>query len=273
VPRAERVDFALNIGVEVPRHVHFVPITRYRELVEVFPQYRDDEFFVAEDDVVIVDRRSHHIVDVVPAGPRSHYSHAAPSSGAPALAIDLSPDEVREVQLVLIQEGFLVGQPTGALDARTHDAIVAFQRQKGIQVTGSIDVQTVSSLGLSGRIQGTTGAATNGQGAAGAPQPGRNNMSGQQMPSTNDQGQNQGQAAPQQPAQQNQNLGNQGANQPSPQMPQQNRSTTGQAPSGGMQQQAPAQSPSQPLQNQPMSGQGNAQPAAPAPQNQSRPSR
>jgi hypothetical protein len=29
----------------------------------------------------------------------------------------------------------------------------------------------------------------------------------------------------------------------------------------------------QPTQNQPMSGQGNAQPAAPAPQNQNRPSR
>jgi hypothetical protein len=213
-------------------------------------------------------------VDVVPAGPRSRFSHAAPSSGGPAVALELSGDEIREVQEVLIREGFLVGQPTGVLDVRTHDAIIAFQRQKGIQVTGNIDVQTVSGLGLSGRIQGTTGAATNGQGSAGAQPPGQNNMSGQQMPSTNRQGQNQGQAAPQQPAQQN--PGNQGANQPNGQMPQQDRSTTGQAPSGGMQQQAPAQNqPTQnpPAQNPPMSGQGGAQPAAPAPQNQNRPSR
>jgi hypothetical protein len=73
-------------------------------------------------------------------------------------------------------------------------------------------------------------------------------------------------------------MGNQGANQPNTRTPQ-NRSTTGQAPSGGMQQQQPAPAQNQPMhsqpgQNQPMSGQGGAQqPAAPAPQNQNRPSR
>jgi peptidoglycan hydrolase-like protein with peptidoglycan-binding domain len=266
VPRASRVDFALNVGVVVPSHVHVVSIRTFPALIEIFPQFRDDEFFVADDDIVVLDR-SRHVVDVVPAGPRSRFSQAAPSGGGPAVALNLSGDDIREVQQVLIDQGFLVGEVTGVLDARTHDAIIAFQRPKGIQVTGSIDVQTVSSLGLSGRIgQGTTGAAsTNGQGSVGTQQPGQgNNMSGQQAspqnPSTN------GQAAPPQ------NMGSQGANQPNTQMAPQNRSTTGQAPSGGMQPQPPAQN--QPMQNQP-SGQGNTQPAAPAPapQNQNRPSR
>ncbi len=281
-PRVSRVDFALNVGVVVPTHVHAVPITRYRELVEVFPEYRSDEFFVVDDDIVVMDH-SRHVVDVVPAGPRSHYAHAAsPGSSGPAVAIELTPVEIREVQEVLIQEGFLVGEPTGVLDARTHDAILAFQRQKGIEVTGSIDERTVSSLGLSDRIGqarngGSAGAATTGQGSAGDREPNRNNMSGQRMPSTSGQGQSQ--STPQQPAQPN--MRNQGANHPNGQMPRQDRSTTGQAPSGGMQQQAPAQSQpmqnqpgqNQPMQNQPMSGQGGGQSGTSAPQHQGRPSR
>jgi Putative peptidoglycan binding domain len=277
-PRVSRVDFALNVGVVVPTHVHAVPITRYRELVEVFPEYRSDEFFVVDDDIVVMDH-SRHVVDVVPAGPRSHYAHAAPRSSGTAVAIELTPVEIREVQEVLIQEGFLVGEPTGVLDARTHDAIIAFQRQKGIQVTGSIDERTVSSLGLSDRIGqgrngGSAGAATTGQGSAGEREPDRN-MNGQRMPSTN----GQGQSTPQQPTQPN--MRNQGANQPNGQMPRQDRSTTGQAPSGGMQQQAPAQSQpmqnqpgqNQPLHNQPMSGQGGGQSGTSAPQHEGRPSR
>jgi Putative peptidoglycan binding domain len=171
------------------------------------------------------------------------------------------------VQLVLIQEGFLTGQPTGVFDEQTREALITFQRQKGIELTGTIDARTVTELGLSGRIN-TTGASTTGQGpgALQQQQPGQSNdMSGQQMPQQNPSTTGQGQTAPQQPAQQH--MGNQGANQPSAQTPQENRSTTGQAPSGGMQQQPPA------AQNQPMSGQGNAQPPAAAPQNQNRQNR
>jgi hypothetical protein len=269
VARVRDVNFAVNVGAVVPSRVHVVSIRTFPVLVQDFPQFRDNEFFVADDDIVVLDR-SRRIVDVVPVGPRSRFAHAGSSGGGGSVsggggsvaALNLSREEIIEVQQVLIEQGFLTGQPTGVLDARTHDAIVSFQQQKGIQVTGSIDTQTVSSLGLSGRIRGgSSGSATTGQGG------------GQQMqnPSTSGQGQNQGQtpgqAAPQQ------NMGNQGANQPNAQPPQQTQGTTGQAPSGGMQQQPPPAQ-NQPMQNPSMGGQGGAQqPAAPAPQNQNRPSR
>src|SRR5262249_42747187 len=74
-PRVNSVNFALNVGVAVPSRVHVASIRTFPTLVEFFPEYRDDSFFVVDDDVVIVDR-SHKVVDVVPAGPRSRFSHA-----------------------------------------------------------------------------------------------------------------------------------------------------------------------------------------------------
>lgn len=67
VPRARNVNFAIRSGVFVPDTVSFVSVSDYPELLDVFPYYRGDSFFVAEDEIVFVgsDRR---IVDVVPFG-------------------------------------------------------------------------------------------------------------------------------------------------------------------------------------------------------------
>src|SRR5262249_7686361 len=154
----------------------------------------EDSFFVADDDIVVVDR-SHKVVDVVPVGPRSRFAHAGPSGGGVAAGgggspggLDLSREGIIEGRTVLIEQGFLTGQPTGVIDVRTRDAITSFQRQKGIQVTGSIDTRTVSSLGLSGKVKG---GGTTGQGSAGTQQPAQNNNMSGQNPPTN------GQASPQ----------------------------------------------------------------------------
>src|SRR4029077_5799296 len=92
-PRVTSVNFAVNVGVVVPSHVHVATIRTFPTLVEVFPEFREDSFFVVDDDVVIVDR-SHKVVDVVPAGPRSRFSQAAPSgpSGGTAVALNLSTE-------------------------------------------------------------------------------------------------------------------------------------------------------------------------------------
>ena len=78
------------------------------------------------------------------SGPRQ-----ARGSGGSGAAMSLSVDEIREVQLVLIERGFLVGEADGAFGARTRQALIAFQRSEGLQVSGQIDTRTVTSLGLS----------------------------------------------------------------------------------------------------------------------------
>jgi hypothetical protein len=193
---ANAVNFQVHAGVAVPSSVSVVSVSAYPALIDVFPAYRDYSFFVVEDEVVFVDR-DRHIVDVVPAGPRTRFSRGDHGSGSIA-AIDLPPDDVRVVQRVLIERGLLHGDADGVLGPDTREAITVFQRQQGIQVTGSIDARTVSSLGVFGRLSQQTnqslsqsqmtgsqtstmgqGQVGTGQAQTGRPQPGQQNTTGQ----------------------------------------------------------------------------------------------
>jgi len=167
VPRVDHVNFAVHTGAIIPRSVNIVAISTFPVLIETFPQYRDYSFFVVDDEIVFVDR-GHKVVDVVPAGPRTRFSRASSST---AVAVNLSEPEIREVQLVLIQRGFLHGRASGVWGPDTRDALIAFQRKEGFSATGSIDTRTVSALGLSGKVkaqessstQGSTSTTTTGQ--------------------------------------------------------------------------------------------------------------
>ena len=66
-PRLSRSDvsFSLSIGTRVPRSVHFVTLPS--EIVRIVPQYRGFEYFLVEDEIVIVDPLTLEIVAVIPA--------------------------------------------------------------------------------------------------------------------------------------------------------------------------------------------------------------
>ena len=68
VPRVDRVNFEIEVGRPVPREVRIreVPTT----LVEIYPEWRGHEYFVVNDEIVIVDR-SRRIVSRVPVGSSS----------------------------------------------------------------------------------------------------------------------------------------------------------------------------------------------------------
>jgi peptidoglycan hydrolase-like protein with peptidoglycan-binding domain len=193
------VNFQIHTGVPVPSNVSIASVSTYPALIDVFPAYRDYNFFVVEDDVVFVDR-DRRIVDVVPAGPRTRFSDGDYGSSRTVAAVNLPPDDIRLVQQVLIERGLLHGEADGVLGPHTREAISAFQRQQGIQVTGSIDARTISSLGLSGRLSQRTnqsiglsqssqtgaqpstkdrGQAGPGQAQLGPPQPSQENATGQ----------------------------------------------------------------------------------------------
>jgi peptidoglycan hydrolase-like protein with peptidoglycan-binding domain len=61
-------------------------------------------------------------------------------------------DDIRVVQQILIEHGLLHGNADGIFGPLTHEAIIAFQRQQGMEATGSIDMSTVSSLGVFDRL-------------------------------------------------------------------------------------------------------------------------
>jgi peptidoglycan hydrolase-like protein with peptidoglycan-binding domain len=200
VPRVDNVNFALGVGTVVPTRVRIVDVPP--ALIEINPAWRGHQYFVVRDEIVIVDR-SRKIVSVVPVGSSGGANLRGGAGGSTAL--NLSSDEIRQVQTVLRERGFSV-EVDGTLGPRTNQAIIAFQRQQGFQTSGRIDNQTITALGLSNMrgAQGSTGAqggATTGQGS-GASTGGQSGAAQQQAPAQQNQGANQ-------PHQ------NQGANQPS----------------------------------------------------------
>src|SRR5262249_39241511 len=143
-------NFAIRTGTVVPRNVTIVSVSTFPILIDTFPRYRDYSFFIVEDEVVFVDR-GHKIVDVVSFGGGGG-RHLGTASSSTVVAVDLTEPEIREVQTVLIREGFFHGRATGVWDARTRAALVSFQRKRGFEATGRIDTRTVSALGLQGKV-------------------------------------------------------------------------------------------------------------------------
>jgi peptidoglycan hydrolase-like protein with peptidoglycan-binding domain len=195
VPRVDRVDFSVRVGERVPSHVRVVEVPQ--TLIEIHPEWRGHRFFVVRDEIVIVDREQ-RIVEVVPvggssaeidrSGPRGGMAAREASSGA---SVSLSREEIRQLQIVLKEKGFFEGEPDGVLGPRTRQALIAFQREQGLQATGQIDVRTVTALGISTRQQGGAQPSTTGQGAGA----GQQGQSGSQ-PSTTGQGGDRRQQAP-----------------------------------------------------------------------------
>jgi hypothetical protein len=274
------VNFAVNRGVAVPRNINVVSVSAFPALIDTFPSFRDNSFFIVEDEIVFLDR-DRRVADVVPVGPRARFSRNFGGSGGSSVggggsvaALNLSPAEIREVQLVLIDRGLLTGEADGVLSTRTQEALVSFQRQQGFEASGRIDTRTVASLGLSNKIgqqsgQSTSGSqsSTVGQSQTGSQQNTTGQASGQanapapQNQSTTGQAGGQGQGGAQQPsaqqqqpaqqntqaAPQNQSTVGQGGNQPAP-----NQNQNMQSGQGGQGSSPPPST----------SGQGNAQPPA-----------
>jgi hypothetical protein len=231
VPRVDNVNFAVNVGGSVPRSVRVVDVPP--TLIEIDPQWRGHQYFVVHDDIVIVDR-SRRIVATLPmsssAGGAAQVDRAGAQTGIAGDVVNLGPDEIRQVQIVLKDRGFYRGEPDGVLGAATTQALISFQRREGLQANGRIDTRTVSALGVSNRTgeQGNQNQpATTGRGGNATQQsPANENAGGGRQPSA---GQNNSNAMPrnnnaaqqpgtgQQPANQNVGAGQQnnpGGNQP-----------------------------------------------------------
>lgn len=66
VREVTNVNFSVSVGVAVPASVTLQPVPT--EIVEVIPEYRGYDFFVVRNEVVIVEPRTHKIVDVIERG-------------------------------------------------------------------------------------------------------------------------------------------------------------------------------------------------------------
>src|SRR5262245_28880108 len=163
VPRANNVNFALSVGTAVPTSVRVVEVVP--ALIEINPAWRGHQYFVVRDEIIIVDH-SRKIVAVVPVGSGGASLGGGSRVSGGAGEMNLTTEQIRQIQIVLNERGFNIGRPDGRLGRRTVEALTAFQRKQGFQATGRIDAQTASALGVSNVSGGQSGGATAGQGGA-----------------------------------------------------------------------------------------------------------
>ncbi len=62
--QTDRVNFTLSVGAAVPRDVKLQDMPR--ELAEALPAYRDDQYLVVNNQVVVVEKQSRRIVALIP---------------------------------------------------------------------------------------------------------------------------------------------------------------------------------------------------------------
>jgi hypothetical protein len=159
VPRLNSVTFALSAGTIVPTTVHVVEVPD--TLISIHPEWRGDSYFVVRDDIVIVDH-GHRIVAVLPVGSSGARAQASGSSSS-GMGMQFGRDEIRQVQIMLNQKGFNVGEPDGVMGERTKSALIQFQRKQGLQASGQIDQQTMGALGVSQTNGAQQGQSSTGQ--------------------------------------------------------------------------------------------------------------
>jgi hypothetical protein len=99
---------------------------------------------------------------LLPSGSHSVEGGGNSAPGADGAPVPLRRDQVRQLQIVLKEKGFDVGKTDGIIGPRTRNALIAFQRQQGIQATGQIDQRTITALGMP-----ATTSTTSGQSGAG----------------------------------------------------------------------------------------------------------
>jgi peptidoglycan hydrolase-like protein with peptidoglycan-binding domain len=170
-------------------------------LIEINPQWRGHQYFVVRDEIVIVDH-SRKIVAIVPVGSSGGAALHSGGGASSAAALNLTEEQIRQIQIVLNEKGFSIGRPDGRLGPRTIRALTEFQRRQGL--SGRLDSRTVSALGVSnvsgaqgGGSQGAGQSSTTGQGGAAQHQaPAQQNQDAKE-PSTSGQSGGQGGAAQQ----------------------------------------------------------------------------
>src|SRR6476660_3765186 len=79
VNRVNQVNFSISVGSRVPRSVHLVALPA--AVITLVPQYRGYQYFVANDEICIVEPSSYEIIEVIPASGKSAQMGERGSSG------------------------------------------------------------------------------------------------------------------------------------------------------------------------------------------------
>jgi hypothetical protein len=134
VNRVNQVNFSISVGTRVPRSVHLVALPA--SVISLVPQYRGYQYFVANDEICIVEPSTYEIVEIIPASGKTAQIGERSSSGM----LTLTAEEKR----IIIENVELRGDSTMALGALNEGSPVP--RDVRLQAFPDVVVQKVPKI-------------------------------------------------------------------------------------------------------------------------------
>ena len=134
VNRINQVNFSINVGTRVPRSVHLVALPA--SVISLVPQYRSYRYFVANDQVCIVDPNSYEIVEVIAVSNQT--ARAEDRGGSARLVL------TEEEKTIILQNVDMKGGSTLALGSLSEGAAVP--REARLETFSDTVVQQVPKV-------------------------------------------------------------------------------------------------------------------------------
>jgi peptidoglycan hydrolase-like protein with peptidoglycan-binding domain len=86
-------------------------------------------------------------------------SRSTQSSARGSAATAQSNTQTTQIQQALKAKGYDPGAINGVMGSQTQEALRKFQKENGLQVTGTVDAQTAKALGVSASASGSSSPA------------------------------------------------------------------------------------------------------------------
>src|SRR5262249_16795714 len=134
VNRVNQINFSISVGTRVPRSVHLVALPA--SVISLVPQYRSYQYFVANDEICIVDPSSYEIVEVIAASDRT--ARAGDRGGSGMLTL------TAEEKHIIIENVEMRGDSTLALGSLSEGSPVPHEAR--LQAFPEVVVQKVPKV-------------------------------------------------------------------------------------------------------------------------------
>ena len=134
VNRVNQVNFSISVGTRVPRSVHLVALPA--AVITLVPQYRGYQYFVANDEICIVEPTTYEIVEVIPASGKTAQRGEGGGSGM----LTLTAEEKR----IIIENVQMRGDSTLALGSLNEGSPVP--REARLQTFPDVVVEKVPKV-------------------------------------------------------------------------------------------------------------------------------
>jgi hypothetical protein len=102
VQSVTNVNFSVSVGSTVPRSVRFHNVPR--EIVTVYPEYRDKKFIVVREEIVIIEPRTNKVVSVIPRSGRATTGTSTSVRQTTSSKLQLSPEKKRKIHDIVMRE-------------------------------------------------------------------------------------------------------------------------------------------------------------------------